>query len=378
MQQPETPEKTAPENPAAEKVPKRKKVIRLAIFTAATLLIAGSAISYRIRSAGYETTDNAQLDGDIESVRSSITSYIDTIRFADNQPVKKGDTLIRFNTDVLLAKVQQAEAALNNAGVDVLSNDNKVSASVENANASLQTSQYSRQEIVTAKANLDKAQQDFDRTSDLLSIKAATREQYETMGTKLQVAQATYSQAIGKQQSLISTARGLKATARSAENQTSAAKALVKQRQAGLRLALLELNHAYVLAPFDGIVTRRAVQQGQYVSAGQTLCAVVDTAHLWISANFKETQLYKIRPGQEVSITIDACPGLSGKGHVESFGGATGAKFSLLPPDNSTGNFIKITQRFPIRIAIDTFFAPQNKPTVLYSGLSAFIKVNTQ
>lgn len=365
-------------NQPENQTPKKKKTIRLVIFAIIALAIAGVGIAYQVRSGNFETTDNAQLDGNIEGVRSSITAYIDTICFTDNQPVKKGDTLIRFNTDALLAKVQQAEAELNNAGVDVLANGNKVSASFENANASLQTSQYGRQDIVSAKANLDKAQQDFDRTNDLLKIKAATREQYETMQTKLQVAEADYTQAIGRQQSLVSTARGLKATARSAENQISAAKTLVKERQAALRLALLELSHAYVLAPFDGMVTRRAVQPGQYVSAGQTLCAVVDTGHLWVSANFKETQLYKIRPGQEVTISIDACPGLSGKGHVESFGGATGAKFSLLPPDNSTGNFIKITQRFPIRIAIDTFFASGNKPTVLYSGLSAFVKVNTQ
>lgn len=354
---------------------KRRTVWLIAGILAAVLTSTG--IYYWINNSAWETTDNAQLDGNIEPVRSSISAYVDTICFKDNQHVKKGDTLLLLNKDALLAKVQQAAAALDNATAAVLASGNKASASFENANAALQTSQYNQQNIVSAKANLDKAQQDLARATDLLKIRAATQEQYETIQTKWQIARADYARETGKQQSSVSTSLGLKATVRSDKDQISTAKALVKQRQAELLLAQLELQHACITAPSDGIVARRTVEEGQYVLAGQTLCAVIDTSHLWVSANFKETQLSKIKPGQEVAISVDAWPGLSLKGHVESFGGATGAKFSLLPPDNSTGNFIKITQRFPLRISIDNFFMSGNKPTVLFAGLSAFVKVKT-
>ena len=128
-----------------------------------------------------------------------------------------------------------------------------------------------------------------------------------------------------------------------------------------------------MLAPCDGTVTKRAVQPGQYVSAGQSLCAVVDDQHLWVSANVKETQLSLIRPGQPVEISVDAYPNLSLTGKVESFGGATGAKFSLMPPDNASGNFVKVVQRVPVRIALNP--QGENSQRLLYPGLSAFVKI---
>ena len=151
------------------------------------------------------------------------------------------------------------------------------------------------------------------------------------------------------------------------------AKAEIKQREAELILAKKQLSYATVIAPCNGIVSKRAIQQGQYVSSGQSLCVVIDNEHCWVSANFKETQLEKIKIGSEVEIELDAYPDLKLTGKVESYSGATGAKFSLLPADNATGNFIKITQRFPIRISIDNF--PKDKATELFPGLSVFVKV---
>jgi membrane fusion protein (multidrug efflux system) len=352
---------------------KRKKLLIAAI---AGSLIAGGATWFYLSNSGYESTDNAQVDGNIESIRSGITAYLESIRFTDNQSVKAGDTLLIFNTTALQARVKQAEAVLENAKANLSVSDIKALASREDATASVQNSRGNEQSIVIAKANIEKAQLDFDRTAALLKIKGATQEQYESVQNKLQIARADYEQAISRQQSVMATSLGLQSTAKAANHQISAAQALVKQREAELALTLDDLHHAYILAPFDGIVTKRTVQSGQYISTGQTLCAVIDTKHIWITANFKETQLNSIRSGQAVEIKIDAIPGLTVKGKVESFTGATGSKFSLLPPDNATGNFIKITQRFPIRISMD-LFGPENKPTVLYPGLSAFVKVKT-
>jgi len=353
----------------------RKPVI---IISAIAIVIIAIGLFFWIKGKNYETTDNAQLDGNIAMIRSGVTAYLQDIRFTDNQQVKKGDTLMVLNTAELYAKVQQATAALANAKGNLGVSDIRALSSTENATASFQSVSSYKQSITVAKANLTKAQQDFNRSNKLLEIKAVTQQQYEQDKTNLQIAQADYESAISGQQSSVATAQGLQAQAGAEHRQISVAQALVNQREAELALAQEELSHAYVIAPFDGIVTKRAVQQGQYISAGQTLCAVIDTKQLWVTANFKETQLYKIKPGQEVEIQVDAYPGLILKGHVSSFMGATGARFSLLPPDNSTGNFIKITQRFPLRIDIDNFFADKNKPTVLFPGLSVFVKIKTK
>ena len=355
---------------------KSKSKTILTIASVIVVIIAGG-IFYWLKNAGYETTDNAQIDGNIESIRSSVTAYIEEIKFQDNQIVKQGDTLIVFNTNVLAAKAKQAEAALENAKAGLNVTITKSQSSLQNVQASLKNTLSDRQNIIAAKANLDKAQQDFDRVNELLKIKAATQEQYESTLNLLQVAKANYNRAINTQQASVSSTEGQKINAKAEGNQILVSQSLIKQREAELIIAKEDLDHAYVIAPFDGIVTKRTVQQGQYISNGQTLCALVDIKHVWVSANFKETQLQNILPGQKVEITVDAFSKLKLHGTVASFAGATGAKFSLLPPDNATGNFIKISQRFPVKIAIDHFFIEKNKPTVLYPGLSVFVKVNT-
>ena len=168
----------------------------------------------------------------------------------------------------------------------------------------------------------------------------------------------------------------MRAQSKADQNQIELARAQIKQREAELAVANKQLSYATVLAPCNGIVTKRAIQQGQYVSAGQSLCVVVDNDHFWISANFKETQLQNIKLGSEVTIKLDAFPDLELTGKVESYSGATGAKFSLLPPDNATGNFIKIVQRFPSRISIDNF--PKDRASEIFPGLSAFVKVKVK
>ena len=154
------------------------------------------------------------------------------------------------------------------------------------------------------------------------------------------------------------------------------AKAQIKQREAELILAQKQLSYATVIAPSSGVVTKRSIQLGQYVTMGQSLCVIIDTENYWVTANFKESQLGKMKIGDEVEIELDAYPDLKLVGKIESYSGATGAKFSLLPPDNSTGNFIKITQRFPLRISLDNF--PKERATDIFPGLSAFVKVKVK
>jgi membrane fusion protein (multidrug efflux system) len=357
------------EQEANKKKPRKKLLVAAA--SAAVIIVIG--LVYFLSGASYESTDNAQLDGDIVAIRSGTTGYIKNFRFADNQSVKKGDTLVVFDADELKAKVQQAQASLENAIANLEMVQNKAVASGDNATASQLSAESNEQGVSAAKTKMEKAQKDLDRINELFKIKGATQEQVDNAQVNLQLAKSEYNRSIDQQQSSVSTSHGVRAQAKADQNQVDLAKAQIKQREAELALAQKQLSYAYVIAPCSGIVTKRSFNQGQYITTGQSLCVVVNTENYWVTANFKETQLKKIKLGDEVEIELDSYPGLKLTGKVESFGGATGAKFSLLPPDNATGNFIKITQRFPMRISINNF--PKEKSNEIFPGLSVFAKV---
>ena len=351
----------------------KKKSGKFIIIASVLIVILGIAIVYWIRSKSYETSDNAQLDCNIVPIRSVVAAYVRSIWFTDNEYVKKDQVLIVFDTIEIKARYNQAEAALAIANSKLLSAKNRATASVESASAGDLTAESYEQNIISAKANLEKAQSGFDRTGALLKIKGATREQFETAEANLSVARAEYAKAVSIQKSSHTASMGLKSLAKSDENQIDLAEAQVEQCKADLLLAQRQLDYATVRAPCDGIVSKRSVEVNQYVSPGQNLCAVVENGNMWVSANVKETQLKNIKTGQQVKIKIDAYPGLDLNGKIESFSGATGAKYSLLPPDNSTGNFIKIIQRIPVKISISEL--PKDKTQILFPGMSVFIKI---
>jgi membrane fusion protein, multidrug efflux system len=351
----------------------KKKKGKIVMMTTVLTGLAGISIFFWSTGGTYESTDNAQVDGNIVPVRSSVTAYLQKIHFRDNENVKQGQLLLTFDTIELQAKVTEAAAALENAEASLNIAESKASASTENAKASELTSESGQQSILSAKANLEKAQINFDRFSSLYKIKGATQEQFENAQTALQIANSDFSKTINQYQSSLSSTNSYKSQAKAEQSQIKIARALIKQREAELLLAKNQFEHAFVTAPCNGKVTRRAVQEGQYISAGQSLCVVIDNEHLWIIANFKETQLPRIKIGQKVEIKIDALSGLKLEGTVESTSGATGAKFALLPPDNATGNFIKIVQRVPVRISVNTL--SKEVQGLLFPGLSAFVKV---
>jgi len=336
----------------------------------------GAGIFWWMGGKSFETTDNAQLDCNIVPIRSVVTAYIKSINFIDNEAMKKGQILFVFDTAEIKAKVDEADAALRMARAKLMAAKNKASASNLSATAGDLTAESYQQSIISAQANLNRAQNAFDRTLNLLKIKGATQEQYETAVVNLSVAKADYTKALNTQKSSSSTYLGLKSLAKSDESQIAQAEAQVIQNEAELLLAKKQLEYAIIRAPCNGIVSKRAVEEGQYVSMGQNLCALVDNENLWVTANVKETQLRSIKIGQEVNIKVDAYPNLDLIGKIESFSGATGAKYSLLPPDNATGNFIKITQRIPVRISINKLIT--DKAQLLFPGMSVFVKIYTK
>ncbi len=359
-------------NAAPEKKSKKKLVIISSVLS--IVLIIG--IIYFVISANYETTDNAQLDADIVSIKSSVSGYVQAIRFKDNQQVKKGDTLITIDNTDLRTRVAQAEAALENAKANLLSVKSNASASTDNANASSLSSSSVEQTINSAKARLTKSKGDFKRMENMLAAKAATQAQFDAAKADLDVAQAQYDGAVSQFKSASAQSQGVRSQAEAQKSLITLAEAMVKQREAELILSKIQMEHAVILSPCDGIVTKRAVEVGQYITIAQPLCSTIDNSHLWVTANFKETQVKKIKIGQTVNVKIDAFPDVKITGKVDSYIGATGAKFSLLPPDNSTGNFVKIIQRIPIRIELTD--VPKETVNALYPGLSVFVEVSVK
>lgn len=361
------------------------RVVGLIVLIAA-LIYGYKEIQYLQR---YETTDDAQIDGDVDPVTPKIGGYVKAIRFKDNQFVKAGDTLFVIDDADYRIRVAQAEAALQTAeaggGVSQF-NVGVASATIQSSQANVQTA---RNQVSTAQANVaaaqvrvQKANRDFDRYSRLLAEKTIPQQQFDNVQAEKDAAQAALQAA----QSQLETAQ-LQVTAANSQtgvtssqrkaiaSQIGVAQATVKQRQAELDLARLQLSYTVVIAPSSGIVSKRAVQVGQLIQPGQALCAIVDNADLWVTANFKETQLTEMQLGQPVEVSVDAFGEEKLTGKIESFAGATGARFSLIPPDNATGNYVKVVQRVPVRIELD-----KKSPvfTKLRPGLSVTVAVDIQ
>jgi membrane fusion protein (multidrug efflux system) len=343
---------------AAEKSSNRKRILPI-ILSLIVIGGVGYGISKYIYSLHHETTDDAQVDGDISPVNARVSGYIDSIFFVENQVVKRDDTLVKIDDRDLRLKVEQAQAALDNA----VANVSVVRANISTAQANVKTAQSN---IEQQKIKVWKATQDFNRYQSLLADKSITQSQFDAVRAEKESAETA----------LESTQRQLdasKAQLASAQEQVAVAESQVKSKQADVDYTKLQLSYATILSPANGVIAKKNIQLGQLVQAGQTLFAVVTDTNSYIIANFKETQLEKMKEGQQVDITIDAFPSEKISGKVYSFSGATGARFSLLPPDNATGNFVKVIQRVPVRIAMTL---PKDVATKLRPGMSARVTVH--
>lgn len=350
--------------------PKRKKLLiglgAVAVIVAAVLIILG---------LGHEKTDNAQLDGNIVPVRASVAGYVTNVRFTDNQRVHKGDTLATIRTDDYEAMVAQAEAGLANAKASLEGAKAGLTMADQNANASSLTSMAAQEGVSTAETRLWKAQQDMARVNAMAKDNAATPQQVDAMKAEVDVAKAQVEMAKKQTSAAQAQAGGSRSHAKAQEAQIALAQAMVAQREAELKLAQIRLGNTFITAPFDAIISKKSVEPGQFISVGAPICAAVDEKDIWVTANFKETQLTDLRPGQPVKVEVDAYPALKLTGRVTSLSGATGARFSLLPPDNATGNFVKVTQRLSVRIDLDP---TQDSTVLLAPGLSVTVNVNTK
>lgn len=307
----------------------------------------------------HEDTDDAQIEGDIHPIISRVGGYVNEIRFSENQAIKAGDTLVKLDDRDLQIRVLQAEAALQNAEA----NAEVIRSNVSGALAGLTSAQAN---VKQQKIKVWKASQDFQRYENLMKDKAITVQQYDAAKADKETAEAQL-------QVLMAQEQASQRQAESAQDQIKVAESTIAQKKAELNYAKLQLSYANIIAPAAGIVSRKNLQVGQFVQAGQTLFAIVSDTSLWVVANFKETQLNRMNIGQPVEVEVDAFKDQPIEGTLESFSGATGAKFALLPPDNATGNFVKVVQRVPVRIRIK---ANKDVAQKLRPGMSVKVSVS--
>jgi membrane fusion protein (multidrug efflux system) len=329
----------------------------LAALLALVLLGWGGTVAWH--QLRYEETNDAQVEAYINPINSKVGGYIQRIRYEENQPVQAGDTLVVLDDRDQQVLVAEAEAALANALAQVQVQANTVQ-------TAQRTAQVSQAQIGAAGARLRAQDQDYARYQKLLADEAVTRQQFERVEMAHAVARSDYQALAGGYGTSL-------AKVAESRGQAPVLQAEIRRRQALLRRARLERSYTVVRAPYAGTMGRRTIQDGQLIQAGQPLATIVNqAAGKWITANFKETQLRHLHVGQPVQITTDAYPDQTFGGRVASLSPATGARYSLLPPDNATGNFIKVIQRLPVRVQLTDGGA---KTALLAAGMNATVTV---
>lgn len=400
-----------------------KPAFRFTFFIGGVVVIAALAFFYWY-SQGRVNTDDAEVDGHLNPVSAKISGNVLEVLVNDNQQVKAGQVLVKIDPRDYQARVDQLRAALalaqaqsNAATVTVPMTQEMTQGDNSNANAGLQgalaeqasanqtyqmalTSDlaYANSQVVKYQASFDKAQADLARMKPLVEkaeisqqqfdayVAAAQVAQGELDSAKQRLAQAQQNVAVTKAKLDSKTADVAKARAGQVQANAnlkqvnvqaanaSAASANIKAAEANLAAAELQLSYTMISSPVDGVVTHKSVEVGQVLQPGQGTLIIVPLQDIWVTADFKETQLAKVRPGQKVEVKVDMY-GQTFTGHVDSVAGATGSRMSLLPPENATGNFVKVVERIPVKIILDPI--PPDK-AILRPGMNVDVTIITR
>jgi membrane fusion protein (multidrug efflux system) len=372
---------------------RRRKAMML--FVVAALVTVGSGAFYWWYRQTHITTDDAYVEGRIHQVAARIQGTVVEVLVTDNQPVKQGEPLLRIDPEPYAVRVAAAGSAVSAATADLSAAQadiNAATADIQAARQDVAASQArlvqarlaveaARSKVTLAEAQLAQAVRDADRLQSLYDQESISKERFEKAQTEVSVSRARSDlakeelrlaeAAIPTQEALISQKNAIlaqrQATLAQRKARVGQQNAVVRQRESALEEAKLYRQYADVVAPADGYVTRKGVEVGQVVSQGQPLLAVADLSDVWVVANYKETQIERIRPGHPVTIRIDTFAGKKFHGKVESIMAGTGSAFSLFPPENATGNYVKVVQRVPVKIVLDRGEDPDH---VLRIGMS--------
>ncbi len=321
----------------------RKLRTRNIVLNIVCILLAGSGlwwtVNYFWRYINYEITNDAFIDQYVAPLNIRVSGYIKEVRFKEHQYVRQGDTLLILDNREYQIRVKEAEAAL----LDAHGSQSVLHSGIETSHTNIAVQDAN---IAEAKAQLWQLEQDYHRFERLLKEESVPQQQFEQTKAAYEAAQARY-------RALLEQKRAAQSQYTETSKRTISAEAAIMQREADLDLARLNLSYTVLTAPYDGYMGRRTLEPGQYVSAGQTISYLVRNTDKWVTANYKETQIRNIFIGQEVRIKVDALPGRIFKGRVTAISEATGSKYSLVPTDNSAGNFVKVQQRIPVRIDLE-------------------------
>jgi membrane fusion protein (multidrug efflux system) len=397
--------------PGRRRVRRRKALRRILFIVPALVMIAAASVLLYRHFAAWESTDDAEIDGYIYPVSSRVPGYVNRVMVDDNQFVQAGTVLAELDPKDYEVAVANAKANLANDQASAASLATNVPITSVNTSSQLSSAQAG---VENVKAALGAAQREFDaaqaslrqaEANDLKAQDDVTR--YKPLAAKDEIPQQQYTQAVDSERATAAGVQSAQATAAAKEQAVTQARARLAQSEAQLKyaqtrpqqisvqhsraraaqaetqraIAVLEqaelnLQYTTIVAPVSGIVGERSVQPGQNVTPGQQLMTIVplDSRNIWVTANFKETQLKHMLPGQAVKISVDTY-GRTYDGHVLNIAGATGARFSLLPPENATGNYVKVVQRIPVKIVFDKGQDPQHP---LRPGMSVEPKVRVQ
>lgn len=317
-----------------------KKAIRLVynlIIIALVLTGLFIVVDRFVHFGRIEFTDNARIEQHITPVNTRIAGFIREVRFEEYQHIRRGDTLVIIEDAEYRLAVAQARAGLANA---------QAGHSVAGAGITTTTSTISATAAIDeARVQMENAGREDERFAALLRSEAVTQQQYDAVHTAYLAAQARYEAAVKQREALVSV---------KAEHghRLAQAEAGIETAEAALHLARLNLSYTVIVATADGVIGHKDIHEGQYVNAGQTMCAIVDEAERWVVANYRETQIAHIAVGAKVEMKVDAVPDVMFEGEVERISDATGAAYSIIPQDNATGNFVKVEQRIPVRIRL--------------------------
>ena len=367
--------RTTPEAPKVAATPAPKKSSKRFIIILGVLVLVGGTWGFTKYNHGlhHEETDDAQVDANISPVIPRTSGYVTEIRVKDNQLVHKGDTLIMLDNRDQLIKLEQAQAALYGSESNLTVANATTSASLAAGTTYQANVSVVEAQIEEAKVNVWRTSQDFTRYENLIKDHSITQQEFEQAQASKQKAERALATLVAQKNAAQRQAQAASSQTNATSQQKAVANANIKSREAEIENAKLNLSYTVITAPTNGRVSKVNAQPGQFLQAGQSLFSIIADTEPWVVANFKETQLNDIKVGQPVKVHIDAYPDHVFDAKVASFSPATGARFALLPPDNASGNFVKVVQRVPVRIefaqASDEFLAR------LRPGMNVFVDV---
>ena len=355
---------------------KKNKNKKVPIIIALLVVLATTYGTIKfLHSQSHESTDDAQIEKNMNPIIPRVTGYITKVYVNDNDYVKKGDTLFTIDTKDYLVKLEDAKAALAAAQSNLEVSKADAGSALANVSVSDANVQSAGGNIETAKIKLGRTTNDFERYNNLYKNHSITKQQFEQALAAKQEAESQLRILQDQQKASSFQKSVIIAKSKVSSKQTEVAAANIKRAQAMLDAAQLNLDYTVVTASIDGQVSKIALQEGQLVQPGQALFYIINNQEAWVIANFKETQLDKMKMGQKVTLKVDAYPDTDFEGEITSFSPATGSKFSLLPPDNATGNFVKTIQRLPVKISLTTANDPE-KIKLLRPGMNVDVDVH--